>query len=72
MTVRVVKVVRAVFPPDGEWRIYTEGLDIDETLEPDEWLKEAVGARPYCYFRAEKSVDGWFFKSRYKGRQLYW
>lgn len=71
MTVRVVKVSRAVFP-DRPWRIETEIQDVNEDIWPDDWLKEAVGSRPFVYFRAEKSVDGWQFKSRYKGRPLYW
>ena len=72
MTIKVVKVVPAIYPPDADWRIYDESGEIDESLEPDAFLKEAVGARPFCYFRAEKSADGWHFKSRYKGRPLYW
>lgn len=72
MTVRVVKIVRAIYPPDGPWRIHDERGEIDEEIVPDEWLREAVGARPFCYFRAQKSVDGWQFKSRYHGRPVYW
>lgn len=72
MTVRVVKVSRAVYPPDGPWRVRDESGEIDEEIYPDSWLKEAVGLRPYVYFKAERSAEGWRFKSRYKGRPLYW
>ena len=71
MTVRVVKVTPNVIG-GMPWRIRTEDSSIDEELWPDDWLKEAVGARPFCYFRAQKSADGWQFKSRYTGRPLYW
>ncbi len=71
MTVRVIKVVPAVYPPDADWHVYDESGVIDEFVDPADF-KEWVGARQSCYFRAEKTVDGWRVKSRYKGRPLYW
>ena len=72
MATRVVKVTRAIYPPDGAWIIRDESGEIDEEIYPDSWLKEAVGNRPFCYFKAQRSANGWTFKSRYKGRPLYW
>lgn len=66
-TWRIVKVVRAVYPPDGPWHVYDENRDWDERIMPDDWLKEAVGARPYAFFKASNSADGWIWKGRYKG-----
>ncbi len=69
MTVRIVRVVPYV---EGGYRVYDERGEIDEIVD-DPFLREAVGSRALgCYFRAEKSVDGWTFKSRYHGRPIYW
>ncbi len=72
MTIRVIKVVPAVYPPDAGWHVYDESGVIDELVEPDAWMRDWVGARQSCYLRAEKTVDGWLIKGRYKGRKLYW
>ena len=71
MTVRIVKITRPIFPPDGAWNIRDQTGEINEELWPDSWIKEAVSARPYAYFKAQRSANGWEWKSRYKGK-LYW
>ncbi len=71
MTVRIVKVIRAVYPPDGPWHVYDEKHEWDEEIYPDNDLREWVGSRPYVYLKAERGPDGWRIKSRWKGR-LYW
>lgn len=71
--IRIVKIAKPVYPPDGPWRIYDETGDIDELIEPSGWLRDAMGARMTAYFKAERSVEeGWKFKARYKGPALYW
>ncbi len=69
MTIRIVRVV----PHQEGYRVYDERGEIDEIVNWSPFLNEAVGSRQLgCYFRAERSVDGWTFKSRYHGRPLYW
>ncbi len=70
MTIRIVRVVPYV---EGGYRLYTENGEINEVINADSFLQEAVGSRQLgCYFRAERDVDGWHFKSRWRGRPLYW
>jgi hypothetical protein len=75
MAVKVVKITRPIVPdPDayGSWRIETEDSEVCEPIYADEGLREALGCRPYAYFKAEHSLaDGWRFLQRVKPR-VYW
>ena len=69
MTVRVVRVVQSFI--DDKMRIYDQYGEIDELIDA-ECLRDALGYKVSGYFKAVKSADGWTFKSRYRGRPLYW
>ncbi len=70
MTVRVVRVVQS-FIDDRKMRVYDEHGEIDELVSADS-LREALGYKVSGYFRAVRGAEGWTFKSRYRGRPLYW
>jgi hypothetical protein len=67
---KIIKLQRSIIPPDS-WLLLDETGETYERLVPDQWLRDAVGARPHCYFLGRKLPDGWELK-RYKGRALHW
>lgn len=78
MTVRLVKVVPTFI--NDYYHIYDERGEIDELVEPDTVvtfskvpviLRALMGTRQ-CYFKAVRGVEGWDFKSRWKGPRLHW
>lgn len=72
MTTRIIKITKAVFPPDGPWRIEDKTGEINEEIWPDAALKEWMGGRSWATFYAEKhTAEGWRIKRRYRGT-LYW
>lgn len=66
MTTRTVKVQRPVFPPDGDWLVYDQLREHEDHFQPDQWMRETVGARMVTWWRATWSADGWIFKQRLK------
>jgi hypothetical protein len=71
MTIRLIKITRSIFP-DMPWHIESQNGEINEALHPDEKIREWVGGRPHCYFKAVRSANGWKIKQRWKGRPQYW
>lgn len=79
MKTKIVHVTRPIIPPDGLWHVYDERREHEEDFEPDAavqpyngWLREAMGGRLSCYFRAVWSIEfGWQFRQRLPGNYLW-
>jgi hypothetical protein len=67
---RVVKIERTFMMSDGGeqiWRVSDEKHEHEETIIPDQWLRDTMGARMQAFFYATWSQDdGWLFKRRLK------
>ena len=72
MASRVVAVMRPmVVHDDDRWLVYDESGEHEDRIEPDAWLREAMGGRMKAYFVASPSAEGWIFKRRDK-RAHHW
>ena len=54
----IVKVQRALFPPDGEWLIYDQRRSFNILMRPTQELLEMMGDDPKAYFQAESPKGG--------------
>ena len=69
--VKLVKVERPIVPFDGLWRATDEAQEHSEEFEPDQWLRDCMGARMKAFVEAVWSAQGWQFR-RIIRKDLHW